>query len=337
MAAESVSAGGILAVCLAGPTGTGKTALALRLAAEFAVEIVSVDSAMVYRHMDIGTAKPTAAVRAAVPHHLIDIREPWTNYSAGQFCADAREVIAAINRRGRVPLLVGGTMLYFRALLDGLSPLPPAQPAVRAAIDREAAGRGWAALHRELGQVDPVAAARIRPGDRQRIQRALEVFRITGRPISALQDSPAATDRLPCLRIALVPADRDALYRRLDERFAAMLAAGFIDEVARLREMSLMSAASPAMRAVGYRQVWRHLDGVTSLTEASREARVATRRLAKRQLTWLRAETAYQAVEPLDGDPFSVVAGRLAAAGVSREGRGCNIMGGRQERREHGV
>ncbi len=337
MAAESVSAGGILAVCLAGPTGTGKTELALRLATGFAVEIVSVDSAMVYRHMDIGTAKPTAADRTAVAHHLIDIREPWASYSAGQFRSEAREAIAAINRRGRTPLLVGGTMLYFRALLDGLSPLPPAQPAVRAAIDREANERGWAALHGELGQVDPVAAARIRPGDRQRIQRALEVFRITGRPISALQESSAATDQLPCLRIGLVPADRDALYRRLDERFQAMLDAGFVDEVARLRELPLMSAASPAMRAVGYRQLWRHLDGETSLTEASREARVATRRLAKRQLTWLRAETAYQVVDPLQGDAFAIIAGKLAAAGVSREGRGCNIMGGRQERREHGV
>lgn len=324
-------------LCLAGPTGTGKTELALRLAAEFAVEIVSVDSAMVYRRMDVGTAKPPPAVRAAVPHHLVDIRDPWETYSAGQFRTDALRAIAAIRARGRVPLLVGGTMLYFRALLRGLAPLPEAQPDVRAAIEREAATHGWESLHAQLHRIDPVAAARIRPGDRQRIQWALEVFRVAGRPISVLQALRGDDAGLRALRIALVPADRAALYRRLDQRFAGMVEAGFVEEVRALREHPLMSADCPAMRSVGYRQVWHHLDGATTLAEALRQAAVATHRLAKRQLTWLRSEPAQRQVDPLAGDACDAVAGMLEAAGVSRGGRRCNIMGGPQERREHGV
>ncbi|MCC7258864.1 MAG: tRNA (adenosine(37)-N6)-dimethylallyltransferase MiaA [Gammaproteobacteria bacterium] len=309
------------AICLAGPTGMGKTDLALRLASEFAVEIVSVDSALVYRHLDIGTAKPSAAVRAAIPHHLIDICEPWERYSAGRFRADALHAIEAIRARGSLPLLVGGTMLYLRALQHGLAPLPEARPEVRAAIDREAAERGWPAMHAELRLVDPLAASRIRPGDRQRIQRALEVYRVAGRPISALQTQHAGGPGLRFLGFALVPEDRAVLYRRLDERLAAMVEEGFVDEVRRLRAMPLMSDDLPSLRAVGYRQLWQYLAGAATLDEALRAAAVATHRLAKRQLTWLRAEAAYRRLDPAAGGVFEAVADALQASGVSRGGR----------------
>jgi tRNA dimethylallyltransferase len=305
------------AVCLFGPTGSGKTEIALALAREFALEIVSVDSAMVYRRMDIGTAKPGAAERAVAPHHLIDIREPWEAYSAGQFVDDALRAMDGIAARGRLPLLVGGTMLYFRALWRGLAPLPAADPTVRAAIDAEARERGWPALHAELARLDPAAAARIRPGDRQRIQRALEVCRLTGARISELQvDAPSPAART-WLKIALVPADRDALYRRLDERLAAMARQGFLDEVRRLRDLPLMSAERTAMRAVGYRQIWRHLDGECTQEEAWRQAALATRHLAKRQLTWLRSERSDLVVHPSPA-AANAVAAAIRAAGVSR-------------------
>jgi tRNA dimethylallyltransferase len=325
-----------LVVCLAGPTGTGKTELALRLAAHYALDIVSVDSAMVYRHMDIGTAKPAPGMRAAIPHHLIDVLDPWETYSAGQFRADALRLIPDIHARGRVPLLVGGTMLYFRALFRGLAPLPGADPEVRAALDAEAAARGWAALHGELARVDPAAAARIPATDRQRIQRALEVFRLTGRPISELQESGSERADLRFLRIVLSAHDRRTLRERLDRRLRAMLEAGFLEEVRRLMAMPQMSRERAAMRAVGYRQLWRHLAGELDFEEAVRQAAVATHRLAKRQLTWLRAEPRDLTVDAAAVSGPGQLAAALEAAGVSRRDVRCNIMGP-LERREHGV
>ncbi|HET7204869.1 MAG TPA: tRNA (adenosine(37)-N6)-dimethylallyltransferase MiaA [Steroidobacteraceae bacterium] len=277
------------AVCILGPTCSGKTALALELAGRFPLEIVSVDSALVYRGMDLGTSKPSAVERAAVPHHLIDVCEPSEAYSAGRFRRDALECIAHIRARGRVPLLVGGTMLYFRALTHGLAPLPEADAAVRREIDAEARSAGWAAMHARLAQVDPVAAARIRPLDAQRIQRALEVWRLTGERLSELQRR-ATPAPYTLARFALMPVSREALYERIDQRFDAMLAAGFLDEVRRLRERGDLDPDLPSLRAVGYRQLWQHLDGRATLEEAAAAARQATRNLAKRQLTWLRAD-----------------------------------------------
>ncbi len=315
------------AVCLYGPTGAGKTDIALRLADLTPLEIISVDSAMIYRLMDIGTAKPAAAERAAVPHHLIDIRNPWESYSAGEFRADALRLIPEICGRGRLPLLVGGTMLYFRALWRGLAPLPKADRAVRAELARAAGQHGWKALHEELARVDPAAAGRITPSDRQRIERALEVFRLTGRPISRLQAERDAAPRVRLLRIALWPSDRAQLYRVLEERLRAMLRAGFVEEVRRLRALPQMSADCPAMRAVGYRQLWQHLAGQFDFTEAERRAAVATRRLAKRQLTWMRADPADIDVPVPAEDAAARIAGVLVRAGVSRQTLRCNMMG----------
>jgi tRNA dimethylallyltransferase len=277
-------------LCLAGPTAAGKTAAALAIAdalgPALAVEIVSVDSALVYRGMDIGTAKPSPAERAQVPHHLIDLLDPAQAYSAAQFVADARVLIAAIRARGRLPLLVGGTMLYFRALFDGLDEMPPADPAVRAALDAEAAERGWPALHAELARVDPPTAARLAPNDAQRIQRALEVWRLTGRPLASFHHArPPAAERAPLL--ALEPRDRAWLHARIAARFAAMLDAGLVDEVRGLRARGDLHAGLPSMRCVGYRQAWEALDHDALDTLPARGI-AATRQLAKRQLTWLR-------------------------------------------------
>jgi tRNA dimethylallyltransferase len=277
-------------VCLTGPTACGKTGLAIELAERYGAEIVSMDSALVYRGMDIGTAKPARDVLERVPHHLIDIREPENAYSAGQFAADALAAISSIVARGRPPLVVGGTLLYLRALRDGFADLPSRDERVRAAIDAEAAERGWPALHAELHAVDPVAAGRIEPADRQRIQRALEVYRLTRKPISALQAAARAVPQARVLTIAIVPGDRQALARRIAARFDAMLGAGLLDEVSALRERPGLSARSASMRSVGYRQLWAHLDGRGSLAEARERAIVATRQLAKRQMTWLRAD-----------------------------------------------
>jgi tRNA dimethylallyltransferase len=326
-----------LVVCLAGPTGTGKTDLALRLAAEFALEIVSVDSAMVYRHMDIGTAKPGAVARTVVPHHLIDIRDPWESYSAGTFRADALRLVAEIHARGNVPLLAGGTMLYFRSLLQGLSLLPPADASVRASLDEQAHTRGWPALHADLGRVDPEAAARISPLDRQRIQRALEVYCLTGKRISELQQQRPGGPDLKLIRIALVPGDRRALYQGLDARLNGMLRAGFVEEVRRLMDFPLMSADKPALRAVGYRQLWKFVAGEVTLEEAVRQAAVATHRLAKRQLTWLRAEAADLLLDPGADAVCDRSMQALERAGVSRRAVRCNMMGTPLECREHGV
>lgn len=274
-------------ICLMGPTATGKTELAVALAERLPVEIVSVDSALVYRGMDIGTAKPDPAIRERVPHHLIDIAEPEERYSAGRFQADASAAIEAIQGRGRHPLLVGGTMLYFRALLDGIAPMPPADSAVREALEAELAERGSARLHAELRRVDPASAERIHPNDPQRIQRALEVWRLTGQPITAWQASGEPWPQ-PTVQIALTPAHRERLHERIVTRFHAMLAAGLVDEVAALRQRPGLHAELPAMRAVGYRQVWRYLDGELGHDDMVEQAVIATRQLAKRQLTWLR-------------------------------------------------
>lgn len=284
------------AIALMGPTASGKSSYAIALAQRLGGEVVSVDSALVYRGLDIGAAKPTAQERAAVPHHLLDLRDPWQPYSAAEFAADARAAIAGILARGRLPVLAGGTGLYFRALLEGLADMPEADPEVRAALAAEAAERGWAALHAQLARIDPEAAARIHATDAQRIQRALEVYRLSGRPISAWQrDTRTARLPLRVLKLVLAPARREVLHARIAERFDAMLAAGFLDEVRRLRALPALAAHPrpldlPALRAVGYRQAWEHLDGASSPAEFRARAIAATRQLAKRQYTWLRGE-----------------------------------------------
>ncbi|MFT7723922.1 MAG: tRNA (adenosine(37)-N6)-dimethylallyltransferase MiaA [Roseateles sp.] len=277
-------------ICLAGPTGCGKTAAALAVAEVLPVEIISVDSALVYRGMDVGTAKPTAAEQAAVPHHLIDILDPAQSYSAAEFVRDAQRLAADIAARGRLPLLVGGTMLYFKALFDGLSTLPQADAALRAALDAEAAERGWPALHAELARLDPETAARLAPHDSQRIQRALEVIRISGQTMSALH---AATRKDGDMKgvdwplFSLEPTDRAWLHERLARRFDAMLAGGLVDEVRALRARGDLSLQLPSMRCVGYRQVWEALDA-DDFHDLRERGIAATRQLAKRQVTWLR-------------------------------------------------
>lgn len=277
------------ALLLLGPTASGKTASALALARELPVEIISVDSALVYRDMDIGTAKPTAAERAACPHHLIDVVSPEDCYSAARFRADALRLMEDITARGRIPLLAGGTMLYFKALREGLSDLPAADIALRAEIDAAARAQGWPALHAELARLDPDAAARLEPSDSQRIQRALEIVRLTGRPLA---DSYARREMAPppfrLLSIALTPSDRAVLHARIEQRFDAMLAGGLIDEVQRLRAKYQLDLAMPSMRCVGYRQAWEYLDGTDDRDTMRFKGIAATRQLAKRQLTWQR-------------------------------------------------
>jgi tRNA dimethylallyltransferase len=284
---------------LTGPTGAGKTDWALGLAESAPVEIISVDSALVYRGLDIGTAKPARELRARVPHHLIDICEPTEGYSAGRFVADAIGSIRDIHARGRVPLLVGGTMLYLRSLLHGLAALPPADPLLRSQLNARAARHGWPALHAELAALDPQAAARIAPADSQRIQRALEVCYMTGQPISQLQratTSPLAGRQLRYWILA--PRRRAVLHERITRRFDDMMAAGFLDEVIGLRRSEDLSARHASMRAVGYRQLWAHLDGQYALEEGVQRAVAATRQLAKRQLTWMRGEALGEWIDP---------------------------------------
>ncbi|MBL8200716.1 MAG: tRNA (adenosine(37)-N6)-dimethylallyltransferase MiaA [Chromatiales bacterium] len=279
-----------VAVCLMGPTATGKTDLAIALADRLPLGLISVDSAMVYRHLDIGSGKPAPEVLARYPHRLVDIREPWEQYSAGDFAADATEAIREVGASGRIPLLVGGTFLYFRGVVQGLADLPAASPALRAELDARAAREGWPALHAELAGFDPAAAARIGVTDRQRIQRALEVRLLTGQPISTLQGRPRAGERGRFFRIGLVPGDRQALAERIARRFRRMLDRGFLTEVERLLSLPEMHADRPALRAVGYRQLARFVGGDCTRAEAERQALAATRQLAKRQLTWLRRE-----------------------------------------------
>ena len=272
-----------------GPTASGKSALAAALAQHFPVEIVSVDSAQIYRGMDIGTAKPSVAERRSVPHHLIDIVDPTGSYSAAQFRSDAVRLIREITARGRIPLLVGGTMLYFKALREGLSELPESDAALRARIDAEAAERGWPALHAELAKVDAPTAARLKPSDAQRIQRALEIYRVTGKPMSQLLGRTKSALPFRLLELALVPSDRAGLHRRIEFRFDAMLERGLVEELRALRERHALRPGLPSMRCVGYRQVWQHLEGEFGRDELRDRGIFATRQLAKRQLTWLRA------------------------------------------------
>lgn len=285
-----------------GPTASGKTALACELAQRFPVELVSVDSALVYRGLDIGAAKPDSETLRRYPHALIDIRDPAEPYSAAQFRDDALTAMRDIGARGKVPLLVGGTGLYFRALEHGLSELPAADPELRARLRAEADRDGWPALHARLAARDPEAAARIRPNDAQRVQRALEVIELTGESLTALHAAARVTQVLPyrVLKLALIPADRDALRERIAARFDAMLAAGFLDEVKRLREHGDLHADLPALRAVGYRQAWQYLEGTIDAAEFRLRAIHATRQLAKRQLTWLRGETGTRGFDPDD-------------------------------------
>jgi tRNA dimethylallyltransferase len=285
------------AYALLGPTASGKSQRALALAERVPVEIVSMDSAQVYRGLDIGTAKPSAAVRARVPHHLIDVIDPDSSYSTGRWRADAIRTISEVLAKGKIPLIVGGTMLYYRALVGGLDTLPQADPEVRAAIDAQARKQGWPALHGELARVDPAAARRIPPRDAQRIQRALEVWRLTGKPLSSQQGRSGAALPFALKAFALVPPDRAALAERIAARFDAMLAAGLVDEVRRLRERYRLSAGLPSMRAAGYRQVWQHLEGELGAAEMRTQAIAATRQLAKRQLTWLRS---FRELEPAE-------------------------------------
>ncbi|MFM0053294.1 tRNA (adenosine(37)-N6)-dimethylallyltransferase MiaA [Caballeronia grimmiae] len=301
--------------CLLGPTASGKTAAALAFAAASArpVEIISVDSALVYREMDIGTAKPTADERAAARHHLIDIIDPAGSYSAAQFRADALRLTGEIVARGHVPLLVGGTMLYYKALTQGLNDLPSADAGTRAALDADAAREGWPALHARLASVDPQTAARLAPNDSQRIQRALEVFMLSGQPMSALLAAPRVVDDEAPYRfvpIALEPSDRAVLHARIAARFDAMLADGFIDEVKRLRARGDLDLSMPSMRCVGYRQAWEYLDGATGYDEMRDKGIFATRQLCKRQLTWLRGMPERIVVDCCAGD----ATGRAVAA-----------------------
>lgn len=297
------------AVCLMGPTASGKTEVAVSLCKRFPFEIVSVDSALVYRGMDIGTAKPGAEILARTPHRLIDIRDPEDSYSAGDFVRDAGREMESIFAAGRVPLLVGGTMMYFRALLHGIARLPSAEPGIRAAIDAEAEKAGWPAMHGQLREVDPEAAARIEPNDRQRIQRALEVYRASGRPLSDWQDD-ACQGGIPdvrYLKLALQPATREVLHARIEARLNSMLNNDFLEEVKVLHERPGLTADHPSMRSVGYRQLWEHLDGRTSLDEARDKALYATRQLAKRQITWLRSERGLKSFDPLEAGVIDAI------------------------------
>jgi len=299
---------------LTGPTGTGKSDIALQLAREFPIEIVSVDSAQVYRGLDIGSAKPDADTVARVPHHLIDLVEPNASYSAGRFVRDAIEAIADIEARGRVPLLVGGTMLYLRALIGGIASLPHASEQIRAAIDAEAGRIGWPALHTRLATVDAAAAARIHPNDAQRIQRALEVHAATGKPLSVLQAATRSPLEREFLVTALVPADRARLHAALALRFENMLAAGLLEEVRTLYARGDLTPENPSIRAVGYRQLWSHVSGGSTLETAVESAVAATRQLAKRQMTWLRSMPNIRTVDPYDAQGFVGVRESLIAA-----------------------
>jgi tRNA dimethylallyltransferase len=291
------------AVLLMGPTASGKTPLALALARVLPLEIVSVDSAQVYRGMDVGTAKPSSAERTAVPHHLIDIIDPTETYSAARFRTDALRLMAEITARRKIPLLVGGTMLYFKALREGLSELPDADEDIRAEIDEEAAARGWPAMHSELAHADPQTAARLKPTDAQRIQRALEIYRATGEPMSRLLGrKKAAALPFRLIELAIVPSDRSKLHQRIEDRFDAMLGRGLVDELRGLRARYALTPNLPSMRCVGYRQAWQHLEGGLDRDELRDRGIFATRQLAKRQLTWLRTARSAQNFDCLDSD-----------------------------------
>jgi len=304
-----------LAVCLKGPTAACKTALAQELVRALPLQIISVDSALVYRGMDIGTAKPAPPILAQAPHRLIDIRDPWETYSAGDFRQDALAAMRDIIAAGQIPLLVGGTMLYFHVLQAGLAPLPKADPTLRAEIDREAADKGWPALHDELCRVDPTAASRIEPADAQRIQRALEVYEISGRSLtdwhqSSPKKSPDA--EIAFLKVALDVSDRKVLHERIEHRLDLMFNNGFVNEVEGLKKRVGLMRDMPSMRSVGYRQVWAHLEGEYTLDESRYRALVATRQLAKRQFTWLRSESNLYSVDALEAGRVGSISKFLA-------------------------
>lgn len=306
-----------LVICLAGPTAAGKSASTLALAERWPLEIINVDSATIYRGMDIGTAKPSPAEQAQVPQHLLDIRDPAQSYSAAEFRADALRLIDAIRARGRIPLLAGGTMMYYKALRDGLDDLPQADPALRAELEARAARDGWPALHAELARLDPVTAARLAPNDSQRIQRALEICQLSGQPMSALlgrQRAAAGDDDNRYLTISLEPSERAALHARIEQRFDAMLANGLLEEVRGLHARADLHPGLPSVRCVGYRQMWAHLDGEISLEEAREQGIAATRQLAKRQITWLRAQPERVIVDCLAADAVAQTIDAVAAA-----------------------
>ena len=304
-----------LAICLMGPTASGKTELSVALREQLPVEIISVDSVMVYRGLDIGSAKPGPELLARAPHRLIDILDPAEAYSAARFREDALREMADITAAGRIPLLTGGTMLYFRALLGGLSALPSASPDLRARLERDAAELGWPAMHRRLAEVDPAAAERIHPNDPQRIQRALEVHALTGVPLTELQgmaEEPALPYRV--VKLAVAPAERAELHRRIEQRFRAMLEEGLIEEVEGLYRRGDLDPSLPALRAVGYRQVWEYLSGHLDYTEMVERGIIATRQLAKRQFTWLRSETGLHWLDSLDPERSAQALKRLQSA-----------------------
>lgn len=306
-----------LVICLAGPTAAGKSASTLALAERWPLEIVNVDSATIYRGMDIGTAKPSPAEQALVPQHLLDILDPAQSYSAAEFRADALRLIDEITARGRIPLLAGGTMMYYKALRDGLDDLPQADPALRAELEARAARDGWPALHAELARLDPVTAARLAPNDSQRIQRALEICHLSGQPMSALLGrSRANADEADkrYLTISLEPSERAALHARIEQRFDAMLANGLLDEVRGLHARADLHPGLPSVRCVGYRQMWAHLDGEISLEEAREQGIAATRQLAKRQITWLRAQPERVIVDCLAADAVAQTIDAVATA-----------------------
>ncbi len=293
-------------IFLTGPTATGKTDLAIEIANRFPVELVSVDSALIYRDMNIGTAKPDAELLARVPHFLIDIIDPAEFYSAWHFVQDARELIKQVNQRGKVPLLVGGTMMYYHALENGLNELPDADPFIRAKLDHEASEIGWVAMHKKLAAIDPISASRIKSGDTQRIQRALEVFEISGQSLSDLQHKPSEGIDMEVTRLILNADDRSELHQRIEQRFHAMIEKGFIDEVADLKNQGDLNLDMPSMRCVGYRQIWQYLDGNLNRDELIYKSVVATRQLAKRQMTWLRKQPQNNAFDCLNYRPAAV-------------------------------
>lgn len=300
-------------ICLMGPTASGKTDIAIKLADAFPIDLISVDSALVYRGMNIGTAKPDTELLRRYPHRLIDIRDPEENYSAGDFVRDAVEVIDASHATGRTPLLVGGTMMYFRCLIDGIARLPGAEPSIRTAIDAEAELLGWPEMHRQLAEIDEPAASKINANDSQRIQRALEVYRLSGKRLSDWQEDtvPPRPD-YEFIKYALIPEPRAVLHARIADRLESMLDAGFVDEVRALMNRAGLAPDHASMRAVGYRQYWSYLAGDIGPDEARATALAATRQLAKRQMTWLRSETDLRAVNPLETDAFTTISSHLA-------------------------
>ena len=302
------------AVCLMGPTASGKTDVAIRLCERFPFDVISVDSALVYRGMDIGTAKPDAATLKRTPHRLIDIRDPEEPYSAGEFVRDASQAMDEIFAAGRIPLLVGGTMMYFRALTQGIAELPPADVELRRKIDAEAENAGWPALHAELARIDAQTAARLSPNDSQRIQRALEVYRISGVSLSEWHEKARANkldSDINFVKVALQPQPREILHERIEQRLNTMINNGFLDEVNVLRERKKLTRDASSMRAVGYRQLWTHALGETSLEQARYKALVATRQLAKRQITWLRSDESIKSFDPLLSDVIDAISAFL--------------------------